>query len=126
EAVRQQPTVDLRYRTRVDSIDSTGPLGVEATCTDLTTGEQFRLRSDFLVACDGINSGIRQQLGIEREGDTVLDYRMSILFHVDDLLGQLGREPGERFILLDERGARGNVTSIDGDDVWRLLVRGMG
>lgn len=126
DAVKRQLTVDLRYRTRLEDVRSTGPGKVDATLTDVTTGAAIRMRSKYLVACDGINSGVRDQLGIEREGDTLLDYRMSVLFHVDDLIGQLGREPGERFILLDQRGARGNVTSIDGHDVWRLLVRGMG
>ena len=126
DAVKSQPSVDLRYRMRLDEVRSTGPTEVVAILTDLTTGATSRVCSRYLVACDGINSGVRNQLGIEREGDTLLDYRMSVLFHVDDLIGQLGREPGERFILLDQQGARGNVTSIDGHDVWRLLVRGMG
>ena len=125
-AVKRQPSVELRYETRYEHLESNGGQGVTAVVTDLRTGTTARVHCRYLVACDGVNSRIRQELGLIREGDTVVDYRMSILFHVEDLIGKLGREPGERFIILVPDGARGNVTSIDGHDVWRLLVRGMG
>ena len=53
----------LRYRTRLESFEDQGD-GVAAEIVDLDSGARERVTADYLVACDGANSMVRNALGI--------------------------------------------------------------
>lgn len=59
---------------------SHGEDGVTATLRRRDDGHEYQLRADYLVAADGADSPIRQQLGIARSGRGLLSVQRSILF----------------------------------------------
>jgi 2-polyprenyl-6-methoxyphenol hydroxylase-like FAD-dependent oxidoreductase len=93
-ALRRAPTGDIRYRHHFDRITSNTAGGVTSEVTDLEETRTFTVRSRFLVACDGVDSSIRAQLGIKQQEDQLLFYSMSILFRASHLFEQVGCEPG--------------------------------
>jgi 2-polyprenyl-6-methoxyphenol hydroxylase-like FAD-dependent oxidoreductase len=123
-ALHRTPGGDIRYRHRFERFTRNTPDGVTSEVTDLRDGSMLTVDSRFLVGCDGVDSSIRDQAGIAQQEYVHLFYSMSILFEADRLFEQVGCEPGERFILVDGPKARGNVTSVDGRNLFRLLVRG--
>src|SRR5262249_55391715 len=66
------PSVDLRYRTLLESFEASDE-GVTADIVDLRSGGCERVEAEYLVGCDGANSLVRRGLGIELCGHGVLD-----------------------------------------------------
>jgi 3-(3-hydroxy-phenyl)propionate hydroxylase len=62
EGARRFPSVELRLRAEVESIEQDGA-GVEARVRDLEQGRSERLRARYLVGCDGAHSGARRAIG---------------------------------------------------------------
>lgn len=121
-AARDRSSNDVRYRHRFASFrqDATG---VTSMVTDLTSSRSVEVRSDYLVACDGAGSGIRQALGIEMQG-RLLSYSVNVLLRCPDLTRKHRMGEAERYIFVGPEGTWGNLTVIDGRDVWRLTVLG--
>ncbi|MER2135786.1 MAG: FAD-dependent monooxygenase [Arthrobacter sp.] len=67
EAVRRRPGIDLRFEAEVLSLKEYGS-GVEALISQ--HGSVRRVRSKWVLACDGGKSPIRTRLGIALEGST--------------------------------------------------------
>ncbi|UGQ11379.1 FAD-dependent monooxygenase [Yinghuangia sp. ASG 101] len=65
-AVRRCPSVDIHFSTRLRGFENTEE-GVTAELT-YGNGEPGLVRADYLLACDGINSGVRKMLGIPLDG----------------------------------------------------------
>ncbi len=82
------------------------------------------IRSKYLVACDGANSGIRQALGIGMEGNPILSRSIAIYFRSPELLAKTNQGPAERYTFVGPEGTWGNLTAVDGDQFWRLTVYG--
>ncbi|MFB7719001.1 FAD-dependent monooxygenase [Nocardia sp. NPDC056100] len=88
---------------------------VVAIVADRATGESYRVRADYLIAADGVGSGLRDRLGIERTGHGLLEHMVSVLFHAD-LTEVTG---GRRFILALIVGPlTGVAVCLDGRDRW--------
>jgi putative polyketide hydroxylase len=82
-AVARQRGGDVRYNTELVSFTQ-GEQGVTATIRDRTTGTSSVIRSDYLAACDGAHSQIRESLGVKAEGLGALDdYFIFIYFRAD-------------------------------------------
>lgn len=113
----------LRVETRVDGFEQDEEC-VLVRATDLRRNAPLTIRAGYLVGCDGAGSTIRTGLGIDMEGRGHLNYSMSVLFSCPGLLEQCGKQAAERFLLIGPEGTWGNVTVIDGRDVWRLTVYG--
>jgi 2-polyprenyl-6-methoxyphenol hydroxylase-like FAD-dependent oxidoreductase len=69
-AVRQRGG-DVRYNTELVSFTQ-DDAGVTSTLEDRTIGQQYVIRSDYLIAADGAHSRIREALGIQSKGLGVL------------------------------------------------------
>ena len=67
DAVRRRPGIDLRFESEVLSLTEQGS-SVEALI--LRDGAVHRVRSKWVLACDGGKSPIRTRLGITLEGST--------------------------------------------------------
>ena len=91
---------------------------------DLQTGEEFRVESQYLAACDGSGSAIRRSLGIGMEGDPALNYSIAIYIRAPGLLKRHDKGEAERYIFLEPEGTWGNLTVVDAKDLWRLTVMG--
>ena len=65
DAVRAQPLVDLRFRNKVTGV-TRSPDHVAATIE--TPGGSYTLEGQYLLACDGARSPVRDMLGLDFEG----------------------------------------------------------
>jgi putative polyketide hydroxylase len=83
-------------------------------------GRERQLRAEYLVATDGVASGIRERLGITRTGVGTIAHFMNIEFEAD-LAGVLG---DRRFIMcyVTEAGRRAALLPIDNARRWMLHV----
>src|SRR5690348_956762 len=73
---------ELRYRTELTDFEETSD-GVIATTRDLESGDERRIQADYLVACDGWRSPIRERLGIGMEGHGLISNSITIYFRAD-------------------------------------------
>jgi 2-polyprenyl-6-methoxyphenol hydroxylase-like FAD-dependent oxidoreductase len=111
---------DLRYHQTLESFEQADD-GVICRIADAQTGARSEIFAHYMVACDGAASGIRETLKIPMQGE-VLGRSVSILFSAN-IRELLGGDPAERFILMRTDGPFGTITSMDGYDLWRLIVR---
>jgi len=121
-AASRLPSVRLLYRTRLHDIRHASGGEIIADCRDVRTGESFSVRARYAVACDGAVSTIREQLGIAMAGDPLLNYSVNVLFRAPDLLARVGQTPAARFIFVSPAGTIGNITVVNGDDLWRFTM----
>ncbi len=116
------PTVRLRYRTRMESFEDLGDR-VSAELVDLDSGARERVTADYLVACDGANSKVRDALGIGLTGQGVLGQPLSLFFRAPKLLNQCGKEPGTFFLGIDRDGLWANIRLVDpANALWRIMA----
>lgn len=92
--------------------------GVTALVRNRATGEARSIRADYLVAADGASSGIREALGITREGVGYLRTVGSVLFRCPDADQFLDR--GFQQFEIEQTGLRAFLTSY-GDGRWVLM-----
>ncbi len=122
DAAAASPHTDIRHFHRLDSFAQDAE-GVTSEITNLQTGQRMRVRSQYLVACDGAASAVRTRLGIDMPG-RLLSYSVNILFNSPGLAQQHPMGPAERYIFVGPDGTWGNLTVVDGDVIWRLTVLG--
>lgn len=91
---------------------------------DSTLGELFTIRCQYLVACDGVESGVRTALNIGLEGQPVLSYSVSALLRSPMLHRRHDKGEAERYIFVGPEGVWGNLTVVDGRQDWRLTIAG--
>src|SRR4051812_15527106 len=73
---------ELRYSTELVGFDQDAD-GVTATIRDLGSGSESRVRAEYLVACDGWRSPVRNRLGIAMEGHGLISNSITIYFRAD-------------------------------------------
>lgn len=86
--------------------------------------ERVTVQCQYLVACDGGTSAIRNALGIDTEGDGVLSYSVNAVIDIPDFITRHNKGPAERYMFIDGRGVFSELTVIDGRDRWRLGYAG--
>jgi 2-polyprenyl-6-methoxyphenol hydroxylase-like FAD-dependent oxidoreductase len=64
---RRNPLIDLRPGLRLDTLDQDGD-AVTSHLVDVMTDDQVRLRSRYVIGCDGASSQVRRAVGIGEEG----------------------------------------------------------
>ncbi|MES2534284.1 MAG: FAD-dependent oxidoreductase [Pseudomonadota bacterium] len=122
-AVKERDNVDVRYNSVLKSF-SQDEDGVTAMVQEQGEDAVRPLRAQYLVGCDGAGSTVRKALGITLEGDQALSYSVGIYFRAPGLVKYHNMGPAERYMLIGEEGTWGNLTVVDGSDVWRLTVLG--
>ncbi len=116
------PTLRLRYRTRLESFEDLGDR-VSAELVDLVSGVRERVTADYLVACDGANSRVRDALGIGLTGQGLLGQPLSLFFQAPNLLDDCGKEPGTFFLGIDRDGLWANIRLVDPvNALWRIMA----
>ena len=119
-AALRHPSVRLCYHTRVERLEIDDRGEVLAICTNTETGETITNSARYAVACDGATSGIRADLGIGTSGIPLLNYSVGVFFRSPDLLKITGQHDAARFIFVSPSGPVGNLTVVDGKDLWRF------
>jgi 3-(3-hydroxy-phenyl)propionate hydroxylase len=113
EACQATGLVDLRWRNRVSGVENR-PDGVALTIE--VPGGTYRLTADWLLACDGAHSFVRESLGLPFAGEVFRDR-----FLIADVAMQPGF-PAERWFWFDPPFHRGGSVLLlrQPDDVWRI------
>jgi len=122
DVVRNNPIISTLYEHRFDSLVDTG-IGVRSVLTDLRTGKLTTVDSQYVVACDGAMSTIRDQIGVEMKG-RLLSYSVNVLLRIPDLTAFHDKGEAERYLFVGPGGTWGNLTVVDGSEIWRLTVLG--
>ena len=117
------PQLDLRNRTEVLEVSQDDEC-VTAVAQDLESGEDFVLRCEFLVGCDGPRSLVRRAIGARLDGPPLVGQVQSTLIRAPDLLARLGDGRAWTFGLWNRRRS-GAVFAIDGREQW-LVHTGVG
>jgi 2-polyprenyl-6-methoxyphenol hydroxylase-like FAD-dependent oxidoreductase len=119
-AAARHPSVTIRYRTHLDELRVQPDGGVLGECHDTDTGERIHVAATYAVACDGAAGGIREQFAIGMSGQPLLNYSINVLFRAPDLLAKVGQGGAARFIFISPTGTLGNITVVNGADIWRF------
>ncbi|WP_306257994.1 FAD-dependent monooxygenase [Pararhizobium sp. IMCC21322] len=96
--------------------------GITAKISSLKDGKTISVRADYMIACDGADSTVRDLLGIGLEGDMSLNFNVNAFFRSTDhdALFKNGRAVMQW--LTDGQGIWGDIVSINGDDLWRFSL----
>jgi 2-polyprenyl-6-methoxyphenol hydroxylase-like FAD-dependent oxidoreductase len=120
KAASALPSVHIIYQTRVEELEI-GPNGeVIGRCRSLDSDEAFSVSARYAAACDGASSGIRENLGISMSGKPLLNYSISVFFRAPNLLKETNQDPAARWIFVSPSGTVGNLTVVDGRELWRF------
>lgn len=104
---------DVRYNTELVSFTQDGRR-VTATIRNRSTGTSSLIRADYLAACDGAHSQVRDALGVKTEGLGELDeHYIFVYFRAD--WGELVHGYEADAILIDQSDFRGFflITDVD-------------
>jgi 2-polyprenyl-6-methoxyphenol hydroxylase-like FAD-dependent oxidoreductase len=97
---------------------------VIATVVDDASGKTERIEAQYLIACDGAASSIRERLGIGLKGNPVLTYTTNAIFRCKGLEKLHRIRPAYRFIFIGPEGTFATLVAIDGRDHWRFSFVG--
>jgi 3-(3-hydroxy-phenyl)propionate hydroxylase len=114
EGVSALPNVEVRWGHRVEGVAPKND-GVEL---EVTAGDEaYTLRSEWLIACDGARSTVRDRLGLDFEGRVFEDN-----FLIADIRMKNHAMPSERWFWFDPPFNPGKSALMhkQPDDVWRL------
>ncbi len=123
ERARSFPSVTLRHRTRLEGFIETTD-GIVADVTNLETGTHETIAAHYLVACCGGRSPVRKSLGVPLEGEQALGYPINIFFRTPELWTHHDKGKTAMNFLIGPEGLWGNLTALDGRDLWRLTLQG--
>ncbi|WP_434442844.1 FAD-dependent monooxygenase [Lentzea sp. E54] len=121
QAVGIAPDGPLRLRSSISDVTQAGD-HVQAVLTDLTTGTTTDVRAEFLVACDGASSPIRQACGIDAPARFRPQIFRNVLFRAPELRARLGDGTALVHFLVRSPVLRFPLRSLDGADLYNLVV----
>ena len=76
--------------------------GITATVRDVDSGAERLIRAQYMVACDGNRSPVREQLGIAMKGHGVMSRSVTIYFRADCSKALRGRNLGVIYVTNDK------------------------
>lgn len=123
EHARSFATTQLRYRTQMDGFVDHGDR-VEVTLLDRDSGAVRQVSAEYLVACDGARSRIRDSMGITMTGSAQLSFEINIYFESDQVF-RAGERPSVLSWLIGPDGMWAGLSAIDGRRLWRLWLSQM-
>ena len=121
--VKRRGLTDIRYSTEFVSFEQDDD-GITVEVNDLSSRGHYKIRTRYLIACDGAGSRIRQQLGVPFEGP-MLDFSLSAMIRIKNLAAHNPIKDGERYLLIGKEGTWGIMTSVDGREIWRFTTVGL-
>jgi 2-polyprenyl-6-methoxyphenol hydroxylase-like FAD-dependent oxidoreductase len=122
-AATEYDTVSIRHHHRLETFrESTD--GVVADVRNTLTGEPLQIRAQYLVACDGAASEVRNALGVPMLGNPALSYSINLFIRSPTMLSSHKLGEAERYIFVGPTGTWGNLTVVDGRELWRITVIG--
>ena len=113
DAINALPNVEFRSGHEVTGVtQSDDGVVIDIVCEDVT----YKIRADWLIACDGNKSSIRDLMGLDFEGRVFEDN-----FLIADISMKQGR-PSERWFWFDPPFNPGQSVLLhkQPDDMWRI------
>lgn len=120
---RAQKSVALRFKTEYLSLTQDAER-VTARIRSIDSGDEQTIQAKYLVACDGGNSQVRAQIGVEMHGAGLLTYTTNVIFEAPGFNKLHDKTPGYRYMIIGPSGAWGTIVAIDGRDRWRMSIIG--
>jgi 2-polyprenyl-6-methoxyphenol hydroxylase-like FAD-dependent oxidoreductase len=114
---------NLEYHTELVSFEQSED-EVRAVVRSTETGEKRVIRADYLIGADGAGSTVRELLGITMTGNRSLTYTTHVLFRSSGLPELHDKGNGYRFLFIGPQGTWLTITSINGNDLWRMQIIG--
>ncbi|MCP8686567.1 FAD-dependent oxidoreductase [Marinobacterium sedimentorum] len=114
ERIGDLEQVDLRWKNKITALEQQD----DGVLLSIDTPEgPYQLEADYLVACDGANSGIRALCGLGSSGQVFQDR-----FLIADVLMDPKRFPPERWFWFNPPFHNGQSTLLhrQPDNVWRI------
>jgi 3-(3-hydroxy-phenyl)propionate hydroxylase len=113
DRVETLPAVDLRWRNKVSGLERRND---HVVLTIETPDGPYRLRANYVVACDGARSSLRQMVGAEFTGQVFEDQ-----FLIADVK-MTAEFPTERWFWFDPpfHAGRSALLHRQPDDIWRI------
>jgi 3-(3-hydroxy-phenyl)propionate hydroxylase len=113
DRVQELDAVDLRWRNKVSALE---PRNDHVLLTIETPDGPYRLRADYVAACDGARSSLRQMAGAEFAGKVFEDQ-----FLIADVK-MTAEFPTERWFWFDPpfHAGRSALLHRQPDDIWRI------
>jgi 2-polyprenyl-6-methoxyphenol hydroxylase-like FAD-dependent oxidoreductase len=113
--------VSTRYRTLFRSFEQDAD-GVTVVVEDRDTGKSEPIRAQYMVACDGADSAVRETLGIGLEGDAPLSFDINMFFESQDVMRFHEKYQAMMYWLSGADGFWGQFITVDGRGLWRLSM----
>jgi hypothetical protein len=98
--------------------------GVTAVVQNRNTNRSISLRANYLVSCCGGRSPIPDSLNTDLRTTRPLGYPINIFFRTPELWRYHDKGKSALNFLVGPEGTWGNLTVIDGRDMWRLTLQG--
>jgi 2-polyprenyl-6-methoxyphenol hydroxylase-like FAD-dependent oxidoreductase len=114
--VETLPSVTVRYGTELREFEDDGKC-VTAVIANAETGEIRTVRAEYMAACDGGRSIVRQSLDIPYVGRGSMRRNVSYLFRSTDLLKKATIGRGNLYFMFTP-GSFGVFTMIDNEGTW--------
>jgi 3-(3-hydroxy-phenyl)propionate hydroxylase len=113
DRINDLPAIDLRWRNKVTALEQRND---SAVLTIETPEGAYRLNAQYVVACDGARSSLRQMVGAEFSGQVFEDQ-----FLIADVK-MTAEFPTERWFWFDPpfHAGRSALLHRQPDDVWRI------
>lgn len=118
QAAAAQRRVRILNRTKLTGFEQSTD-HVSAVVRDLETGEEHRIRCEYLIGCDGSHSEVRRAIGARLGGDAVVQRTQSTYLRAPGLTGRMQAKPAWSTQSLNRRRSA-NIFAIDGRSTWLL------
>jgi hypothetical protein len=89
---------------------------------DRDTGKSEPIRAQYMVACDGADSAVRETLGIGLEGDAPLSFDINMFFESQDVMSFHEKYQAMMYLLYGADGFWRQFIAVDGRGLWRLSM----
>lgn len=122
ERTRSFPNVEVRLRTRLESLSQSEQL-VTAELLDVETNQRKTVRAPYLIGCDGAESSVRELSGIKLDGDPRLNSNLNVFFSCPEFVSMQHGRPAQMHRVIGAEGMWGNMHALDGKGLWRMTVQ---
>lgn len=116
-----KPPVDVRLSTEVESVTEVDG-GVQLLMRSRLDGSTQTVEATYVIGADGAQSGIRESLGISRDGEHSLQQAISVLFRSSLIRSRTQSESA--FIYIDNPDTVGTVVLAPVDADGRVAMLG--
>lgn len=117
----RQASVQSVFLNRMERFEQDSD-GVTVWIRDMATGREWRARAAYLVGCDGAQSQVREQLGIERTFASKLGHSAEIVFRSPALAQMNGAQEAGRYNIVHAAGLSRSLLPIDGQGLYRMTL----